>query len=294
MNFDAVLKTLTDKLWSWFDAFVSMLPNLVVAVLALFAFYLMSRAAQNLAAKTLEKTQTHKAVTNLLATFVKFGVLVLGVVVALGVLDLDKTLASVLAGAGVVGVALGFAFQDLAGNLISGVGLAVNRTLPFKIGDIVDTNGTLGVVRAIQLRTSVVETLDGKTVVIPNKKVFQGKVTNYTLNGRIRVDVDCGVTYGEDLAKVHKVAKDAIADVEPRRTSQSVELFFTEFGASSINFVVRFWIDYDAHVDFLNARNEAIMRLKAAFDENDITIPFPIRTLDFPGPLVVERGDTAV
>lgn len=106
-------------------------------------------------------------------------------------------------------------------------------------------------------------------------------VVNYSANGTLRVDLQCGVSYGEDLPTVRRVAVDAITDVPGRDTSREVELFFEEFGSSSISFVTRFWVDYDTHADFLTARSGAICRLKQAFDAHDIMIPFPIRTLDF-------------
>lgn len=97
----------------------------------------------------------------------------------------------------------------------------------------------------------------------------------------MRVDLQCGISYGDDLEKVKSVAMGAIDSVSSRNTERDVEFFYEEFGDSSINFVARFWIEYGGHQDFLAARSEGIMRLKKAFDENDIMIPFPIRTLDF-------------
>jgi small conductance mechanosensitive channel len=180
-----------------------------------------------------------------------------------------------------VGLALGFAFQDLAGNLISGVGLAVHRKWPFKIGDLVETNGVFGKVEKIHLRTSLIRTLDGKLVVVPNKHIYQNEVTNYTVSGRRRVDVECGVSYGENLEHVRDVVRDALRGVCGQEDPDAVEVFFTGFGASSIDLVGRFWIDYAKQPDFLQARSDAVIAVKTAFDEHDITIPFPIRTLDF-------------
>jgi small conductance mechanosensitive channel len=96
------------------------------------------------------------------------------------------------------------------------------------------------------------------------------------------VDLEIGVSYGDDLEKVRRVAIRAVEKVSVRKPDTEVELFFEEFGGSSIDFVVRFWIDFAARqADYLRARSEAIERLKRAFDANGITIPFPTRTLDF-------------
>lgn len=281
MSFDELSKQVIDKLKSWANTLADMLPNLLVAVLVVALFWVIARFVCSASDRALKRLNTHEAARGLISRFLRIGILIGGLVVALGVMNLDKALASVLAGAGIVGLALGFAFQDLAGNLISGIGLAVNQDWPFKIGDIVATNETFGTVDKIHLRTSIIRTLDDKMVVIPNKQIFQSEVVNYSASGTRRVDVACGVSYGDDLERVREVVTDAIGKLGMRDQSTDVQVFFEEFGDSSINFVARFWVDYQRHTDFLGARSEAILAIKSAFDDNDIVIPFPIRTLDF-------------
>ena len=281
MELDQVYEEVGGKLTSWANTFAEMLPNLLVAILVVVIFWVIARFACSAAERALGRVNTHAAARQLISNFLRVGILIAGVVVALGVLNLDKALASILAGAGIAGLAIGFAFQDLAGNIISGIGLAVNQKWPFKIGDIIETNGVFGVVDQIHLRTSIIRTLDAKMVVIPNKQIYQSPVVNYSVAGTRRVDVSCGISYGDDLEKVKKVVKEALSGLSTRDTSKDVEVFFEEFGGSSINFIGRFWVDYKRHPDFLDARSEAIIAIKRAFDENDIMIPFPIRTLDF-------------
>ena len=281
MNLDKLSDTVVGKLIGWVEAFVAMLPNFVVAVLVVIAFWFASRLVNKGVSRALDRMQTNAAARDLVARILSLTVILLGVVVALGVLDLDEALVSILAGAGVVGLALGFAFQDLASNLISGVGLAVNQRWPFKIGDLVETNDIFGTVQKIQLRTSTIETLDGKTVILPNKQIYQSKVINYSATGRRRVDVECGISYGDNLEKVTSVVKRTIEGLDCRDKSEGVQFFYSGFGDSSINFVARFWIKYDKQPDFLKAQSDGIIALKKAFDEHDIMIPFPIRTLDF-------------
>ncbi|MEM6960570.1 MAG: mechanosensitive ion channel family protein [Myxococcota bacterium] len=281
MDFAFLYDALIAKLKLWAEGLTTMLPNAMVATAVVIAFWLLSKLAYKVSQKTLERIQTNKAARSLMSTAVRVSVFGAGIVIALGVLNLDKALTSILAGAGVVGLALGFAFQDLAANLISGIGLAMNQELPFKIGDVVETNNTFGTVKSIGLRTSLIHTPDGKTVVIPNKNVYQDKVVNYSAAGRIRIDLSCGVSYGDDLQKVQSVALEAMEQLSSRDTSLPVEFYFQGFGDSSINLLACFWVRYEKHADYLNAMSEAVKRLKGAFDEHDIVIPFPIRTLDF-------------
>ena len=95
------------------------------------------------------------------------------------------------------------------------------------------------------------------------------------------IDLTIGISYGDDLEKVKKVTMDSLVGMKGLSTVDDITFFYTEFGDSSINYVLRIWINSADQPEFLGASSEAIMRIKKAYDENDITIPFPIRTLDF-------------
>lgn len=96
------------------------------------------------------------------------------------------------------------------------------------------------------------------------------------------MDVPVGISYGDDLERAERIAVEAVEGVPGRDPDRKVELFYGGFGASSIDFTLRFWIPFDNHeLDYLAARSEAVKRVKAAFDAQGVTIPFPIRTLDF-------------
>ncbi|HEV2845103.1 MAG TPA: mechanosensitive ion channel family protein, partial [Thermoanaerobaculia bacterium] len=126
-----------------------------------------------------------------------------------------------------------------------------------------------------------IRTQQGQVVLIPNKQVFENPIMNYSSTGQRRVDLRLGVSYGDDLEKARRIAMRAVEGVSTRLPDKEVELFYEEFGESSITFVVRFWIEFTRQPDFLAAQSEAIERIKKAFDEAGIRIPFPVRTLDF-------------
>lgn len=185
-----------------------------------------------------------------------------------------------LAGLGILGLALGFAFQEIASNFISGIILSINK--PFTIGDIIEVDGNTGTVEFVSLRTTNIRTFQGQKILIPNKTIFQNAITNYTENGKRRVDLEVGVSYGDDLEKVQKVTLEAINSLDDILKEEAVQFFFTDYGDSSINFVVMFWTEYKKkHSEYMEAKHRAIMAINKAFNANDISIPFPIRTLDF-------------
>lgn len=274
---------LVHKVEGWFDALVLLLPNLVVAVVVVlatvFVARLVRRGVVSLLGHVTSRAPQARNVVDLLATVAYVVVLAAGTFIALRVLSLDGIVTTLLAGAGIVGLALGFAFQDIASNFISGVLMAV-RT-PFIVGDIIETGDYMGPVREISLRETILETFQGQRVILPNAEVYGRAIVNYSTTHERRVDVACGVGYGDDLEKAERVAIQAVEGLSVRNESRPVQLYYNEFGDSSINFVLRFWIGFQAQTDFLGAQSEAIKAIKRAFDENGVTIPFPIRTLDF-------------
>jgi small conductance mechanosensitive channel len=270
---------LVGKLAGWGRQLFLHLPNIAVAVLALIAFWILAKILRNLVLRLVKRVSHSEQVSWLVSQAVYLALLVTGTFVALGILGLQKTVTSLLAGAGIIGLALGFAFQDIAANFMAGIYLSVRR--PFRRGQLVETQDYFGTVHEVNLRWTEIYSQQGQLVLIPNKHVFENPIMNYSALGRRRVDLKIGVSYGEDLARVKEVTVRAVEEVSTRLPERAVELFFEEFGESSIDFVVRFWVSFSKQSDYLEARSEAIQRIKAAFDQEGIVIPFPVRTLDF-------------
>lgn len=278
-NINKAIGIVSNKLQEWLETLIAMLPNFAVAILVMIAFYFLAKAVRNVTMRLLKKISHNYEVNKLFSNLVYFIVIGIGLFIALNTLNLSKAVTSLLAGAGIIGLALGFAFQDIAANFVSGIFLTFRK--PFKVGDIIEVQDYLGRVSEIDLRITTITTFQGLEVLIPNKELFQGIVINYTHTKERRVDLGVGVSYGDDLRKVKEITIEAVKKLSGLDTSKDVTLFYSEFGDSSINFTVRFYPQSSNQIDYLTARSEAIMNIKEAFDANDITIPFPIRTLDF-------------
>ncbi len=279
LDFNSSFEIVVDKVDAWITEFISMLPNLVVALIVLIIFYVLGKIARKTVTNLLVRVTDNKTIVSLLETIVGIIIIGIGVFIALSILQLDGAVTSLLAGAGIIGLALGFAFQDIASNFISGVILSIRH--PFGLGDIIETNEFYGVVQKLNLRNTIIRTVTGQIVYIPNKSVFENPLQNYTSTGLRRIDLSCGVSYGDDLENAKKVAIEAVDNVEHVLSDKGIEFYYDEFGDSSINFKIRFWVTFTTNPDFWNVRSEAIIAISKAFDENDIMIPFPIRTLDF-------------
>lgn len=273
------VQQLTDKLQDWFTEGVRLLPNLVVAALVMAAFLLLSRSVRVVLNRLLSRLDGNTAATRLIVRASGFGVQLVGVFIVLSVLHLDKAVTSLLTGAGVLGVVLGFAFQEISTNFLSGVIIAFEK--PYRVGDIVEAQGFVGTVEEIGLRATSMKTYDGLDVVVPNKYFLTEPLINLTLTNDRRFSLEVGVSYGDDLGKVKRVLEEVLASQPELLPDRPREVFATGFGDSSITFLVRAWVEFPGDVSYFRVPDAVVREIKAAFDREGITIPFPIRTLDF-------------
>jgi small-conductance mechanosensitive channel len=269
---------IVEKLTHWLDEIITLLPNIALAALILVLGIFIAKKLKKFIGKMTKKVIQNETLHTLFISVIY--IFLIGVIffIALSVLHLDKAVTSILAGAGIITLALAFAFQDIASNFMSGIFLSIRK--PLHCGDIVKIKDYMGKVEEINLRDTVIRTFQGQMVIIPNKEVLQNPIENYTLLGKRRMDLTVGVSYGDNLEKVKEITLNAVKDIKGL-ADDDITLFYQEFGDSSINFVIRLWVSTTGQVDFLEVKSNAIMRIKNAFDKNDIMIPFPIRTLDF-------------
>lgn len=279
VSFFSAWNILSKVFFGWFEATIKLLPNLVVAFLLFIVFLVVARVTQNVVGRVLDRLIDNRAVSKLMQTTAYLFIVFIGLFTCLGVLKLDKTVTSLLAGAGVVGLAISLAFQEIASNFLAGILIAFRK--PYRIGDIVRVDDIEGEVHEIFLRTTNLVTYQGLEVIIPNKNMFNQKLINFTSTPTRRVDLDVGISYGEDLEHVERVVLDAVKKVANLAPGRDVVFVYTGYGDSSIDFQVQFWIRSARQAEYQAARHEAIKRIKAAFDAENIVIPFPIRTLDF-------------
>ena len=282
MDVNKTTEILTTKFEHWYESIISMLPNLALALVIFIAFWIGAKIVQKYTGKALKKSDFNVNLNNLITSALRITIIGLGLVFALGVLKLDKTVMSFLAGLGVAGIAIGFAFQDLASNFISGIMIAVRS--PFKIGDVIMIGSTLGTVMDIKLRDTVIKNFDGQIIIVPNKDFMSKEITNYAANGERKVKITVGVGYQDDLNKAKRVIREAIENQDYILKEPEMLVFCDNFGASSMDIQVHFWIKYPGG-DIIAAKDDAIIRIKKELDENGFDIPFPIRTLSLPDSL---------
>lgn len=276
---DKFWQLIDEKLESWLEAGIKLLPNIMVAILLAIIFGLLAKYIGKVVQKILHTALESIQIANLLASIIKILVLFTGLFVALDFLGLTGTVMSLLAGAGIVGLALGFAFQDMAENLIAGIAMGIRK--PFQIGDVIEADKVFGTVKIINLRNTLVETFFGQIEIIPNKILFRNILTNYTSTGVRRIEIPVGISYADDPDRAASVITKAINTCNFVIKPEETAVFAEKFSDSSINLLVWFWIDYPGETGFMQARHRAVVEIKKALESAGILIPFPIRTLDF-------------
>ncbi|WP_299128661.1 mechanosensitive ion channel family protein [uncultured Winogradskyella sp.] len=289
-QFNTALSNLIDKLQGWFNTSIEYIPNFILAVIVMIASYYTAKYVSKLVNKLVSKKIEQESISSAIARVTAVVVVALGLFVALGVMDLGKTLTSLLAGAGVVGLAIGLALQGTLSNTFAGLILSFRKKI--QIGNWVETTGYSGEVIDINLKDFTLKEADNNIVIIPNKTILENPLKNYSLTTRMRVFLECGVGYESDLEQVKQLTKSVIANAfEQVKSEDDVEFYYTEFGDSSINYLCRFWIDAESMLEKLKAKTTAIIEIKKAYDKEGINIPFPIRTLQFDNKLSVKSQD---
>ncbi|BDF95203.1 MULTISPECIES: mechanosensitive ion channel family protein [Pseudoalteromonas] len=272
-------KLIEEKLGGWFDVVISHIPNFIVAVIIAIVFSILARFLGSMMRNLLRRSLDSKQIADLMASIFKMIILCVGLFVALDFMGLKGTVTSLLAGAGIVGLAIGFAFQDMTENLIAGIAMGIRK--PFKTGDVIKTDDVFGTVKSINLRNTLVENFYGQLILVPNKILFRNVLRNYSTLGVRRIEVPVGISYGDDPELAAEVIVKKINEFDFVIKQQETAVYADSFGDSSVNLLVWFWIKYPGEADFMTVRHKAIVAVKQALSDADISIPFPIRTLDF-------------
>ena len=274
------IKNIDHLLNKWQQSIVEFLPKVLLALIVLISFYFVAKFFRNFGQKFYPKIFKSKPeAVKIIASIIYFFFLFSGVFLALEVLGLESLLTKLLAGAGIVGIVAGFAFKDIASNAFAGFLLNVQH--PFKIGDWVEIDNTFGVIENISLITTSVKTVTGQEVFIPNQLIYNNTFTNYSTYGKRRIVLKSGVSYGDDLTKVKSVALDEVNKIDSLLKNETIDFYYTDIGASTYNFEVRFWINFKHQKDFLEAKSDIIIRIKKRFEDENISIAYNVTTLDF-------------
>jgi small conductance mechanosensitive channel len=247
-------------------------PKILLALVTLLIGFWLINKISRMFSQTLEKRGIDDTVKPFLQSMISVGLKVLLLFSVAGIFGIET--ASFIAVFGAMAFAIGMALQGSLSHFASGIMLLVFK--PYKVGDLVELGGKVGVVEAIQIFNTILLTPDNKKITIPNGVVTSDVITNISGQGEIRVDMSFGIGYSDDIDRAKTVIQE-VADKCPQiLKSKSVDIFVSELADSSVNFAVRPWAKSEHYWDVYFFMHE---QLKKGFDNAKIEIPFPQRSV---------------
>jgi len=207
---------------------------------------------------------------HIFSMIVRYGIIVVGIFIALSIVGIDLTTLKVLIGA--LGVGIGFGLQHMVNNLLSGFIILSDKSIV--VNDLIEVDGLLGWVEAVGLRATIIRTFNNVEVIVPNAELVYNKVTNYTHSDNlIRIDIPVGVSYTSDPNRVKEVLIEALSPLKERVEKSSIDVYFNDFGESSLDFIAFIWTDQPLKKKKIES--DARFAIWKALKENNVEIPFP-------------------
>ncbi len=279
------LEPLKEQLGEMWIGFVKIIPLLGIATIVLIVTSIVSKIVKYALGKALDRSHLRPSLQSLVLTIAGIGVWVFGSLIALTIVMPSLTPAKILAGLGLGSIAIGFAFQDIFENFLAGIMIMLRRTM--RIGDFIECEGMLGKIEKINIRDTQIRQTDNQLIMVPNSILFKNPVYILTEQELRRFEIVCGVSYDTDLEEAEKVIRDCMESLEIVEQSKGVDVFAKEFGASSVDFNIRWWAKSKPR-DMHESRAMVIKAVKAALDKAEIEIPFPYITHTFKEKVPVE------
>jgi small conductance mechanosensitive channel len=243
---------------------IKVIGAIIILIIGRFAAGIGRRIVRRL----LEKSNTDPAIVSFVGTLAYIIILLFAVLAALAKFGIQT--ASFVAILGAAAFAIGFALQGSLANFAAGVMILIFR--PYRVGDFIQGGGTAGTVKEMGLFTTILSTPDNVKIMVPNGKLFGDVISNFSAYDTRRVDLVIGIGYASDIQKAIDVMTNLIKEDTRILPDPAYQIAVSELADSSVNFVVRSWVKKE---DYWGVKFDLTRRIKEAFDENGIEIPFP-------------------
>lgn len=266
------LETTWQKLEKNIKELITSIPVLLLAILTFALSWIFGRWLSH-HQRLFQKIAPNPFIANLLGQVTHLLFILTGLVLALSLLDLTALIGTILGAAGIVGLAIGFAVRDTVENYIASILLSLRN--PFETNDLVNIDGSEGNVIRLTTRATILLSLDGNHIRIPNSIVFKAVIINYTRNPERRFQFDVGIDSGQDLLEAQKIALQNLATIDGVLSEPKPMILIEELGDSSIVVRIYGWMNQKKY-SFLKVRSEAIRQIKHGFDQANIVMPEPI------------------
>lgn len=263
---------------------VRALPMMIFSLFVLFIAALFAKLAISLARRLLHRRLPNNLLVNVIARGIGMGVFLIGLYIVFQIAGLTRIALTVIGGTGLLGLILGIAFRDITENFLSSIFLSIQN--PFHTGDLVEIDNTMGYVQLLTTRATVIMTLEGNHVQIPNATVYKSKIFNFTSNPNRRVEFKVGIGYEDKIPMAQELVMHLLAK-HPAVLKEPESLVLVDnLGSATVDLQIYFWVDGSQH-SWQKVRSAVIRLVKRAFQDAHISMPDESRELIFPNGVTV-------
>lgn len=261
------MEAILQKIWELTTIYgIKILAAIVIFIVGRW----IAKGFKNLTQKVMEKRNIERTLMSFVGNLTYILLLTFFIIAALGQLGIQT--ASFIAVIGAAGLAIGLALQGSLANFAAGFLMIIFR--PFKVGDYIEGAGIAGTVEEMQIFTTQVKTPDNKTIIVPNAKITGDNIVNYSTKGTRRVDMVFGIGYESDIDKARQIMEEIVTNDGRVLKDPPHKIAVVELADSSVNFVVRPWVNL---ADYWDVWFDMTEKIKKRFDEEGISIPYPQR-----------------
>jgi len=264
---------------SLYDKFIRALPKITIAMLVLFLTWVLAKLTTSLANKALSRKVKNPFVLRMGARLFAIPVVVVGIYLVLQLTGLTNLAMTVVGGTGLMGLIIGIAFKDIAENFLASVLISVRR--PFKIGDYILVSDHEGVVQSVTTRGTVIMTLDGNHIHIPNAIIYKNTIVNVTANPNIRKQFTVGIGANDSITHAQQTALDVLNKHDAILKEPEPQVLVDSLGAATVNIIIYFWVNGQKNSSS-KVKSAMIRLVKKAFDDAKIMMPDEAREVVFP------------
>ncbi|QDV69244.1 Small-conductance mechanosensitive channel [Rosistilla carotiformis] len=274
----------------------SLLPLVLVAAIVVLVGYYLARLAALMTRKLTSRSVDSQLLQQVAGNVVGVLIFIVAFYIALRVSGLTRLAVTLLGGTGLVGLAIGFAFRDIAENYLASILISLNH--PFRVGDLIEVGdvggkGAMGFVRRVTMRGTILSTLEGNQIQLPNSTVYKGMVTNYTATPLSRLDFSVGVGFEDSIGEAQDLIMQVLTQHEAVVSEPAPMVLVESLGSATVNLKVYYWFDLTKNSG-LKVGSSIIRQVKQSLTAAGITMPDEARELVFPHGVPVQISETPV
>jgi small-conductance mechanosensitive channel len=273
----------TSVIWQevvkYWQQFLQSLPMLCIGLVLFLLFYVVARPLSELLVRPMRYISSSQLILVVVRRMISLLIILLGFYIFLRFAGLSEFAVAVLSGTGVIGLIIGFAFKDIAENFISSLLLSIQK--PFQIGDVIEVEGRLGVVKQVTARATTLVDFDGDHIQIPNSTVYKNIIRNLTANPLSRGKFVIGIGYDSSIIEAQNIALTVLKETEAVLVEPEPQVLVDELASSTANLKVYFWINSHQH-SLLKVSSSLMRTIMREFEKSGISMPDDARELIFP------------